>query len=202
MILGSRFCYCRLARVLAAVGLIQFGSGACNPGVRPEDEVWIQPQENRRGYVRAVIGVRVDLAQPVVEVGVRIPDEVGLGYYWVNRETPLRYNGYRDRKNRRTPYWGGGEIAPAALGTFPFSFSLSDNEVGNPLAFPVELVLSDSSVVRWDGPPGSERPAPRLVWKQGWRPGGRTNLVLVAMALVPLFLAGLWKLRQRVRNKG
>jgi hypothetical protein len=133
----------------------------------------------------------------VVEVEVHLPDGAEDASISADRATPLRYHMFRDGENRKAPYWGGGEINPASLGTFPFYFSCPEAEVGDTLAFSVELVLSDSSVVRWNGPPGSDRPAPTMVVRRGRRVGFRSGLVIAAIALIPLLTAGVWKAQQR-----
>jgi len=119
-----------------------------------------------------------------------------------------------DRDSWDTHYWGEGELPPGTQGVFPVWFSCPDAKIreayfvppscpipkiGDTLVFPVQVVLKDSSVVRWDGPPGSERPAPLLVVRRARRVGTKTGLVIVVFALIPLLAAGAWKARRQVR---
>jgi hypothetical protein len=189
-------------RILWAAVLIPFVSTGCDPGVRPAEEVWLLPKslpvEDFRTNLNLRIAVRAELGQPVVEAAVSLPDEVTPWMRGVHPDTPMRTLG----NDLRRPSWSGGELAPGTLGIFPIWFSFRRAEVGDTLVFPVELVLKDGSVVEWGGPPGSDRPAPRLVVRQGRRFGGRTSLMIVTLALVPLFAAGVWKVSQRMRYRG
>jgi hypothetical protein len=86
-----------------------------------------------------------------------------------------------------------------AFHVFAMFARFSELAVGDVLTFPVQLVLSDSSVVDWNGPPGSGRPAPTLVVERPFASGARLIAIglVAALAIVVLLSAGLQLVRGR-----
>ena len=135
----------------------------------------------------------------IVEVRIEMPSEVEA--LW-----PVRTPGAPFGRICCTWYapprgparWSDGEMRPGAFHVFAMFVALSELAVGDVLSFPVQLVLSDSSSVDWNGGPGSGRPAPTLVVEQAF--GSRARLIAIlaaALASVVLLLAGLQLVRGR-----
>jgi uncharacterized protein len=57
--------------------------------------------------------------------------------------------------------WSGGKIGPGQFVDFPLSVQIPD-KAGRKLTFKALQTYSDGEVVRWIGPPDSERPAPQV----------------------------------------
>ncbi len=136
----------------------------------------------------------------IVEVRIEMPSEVEA--LW-----PVRTPGAPFGRICCTWYaaprgparWSDGEMRPGAFHVFAVFVALSELAVDDVLSFPVQLVLSDSSVVDWNGPPGSDRPAPTLAVNESLGSGARLFAIglAAALAIVVLLVAGLQLVRGR-----
>jgi hypothetical protein len=185
--------------------------GAClprpdHPNVgRPGFGVTLDPASlpvNRlrvREEVRFHVSPKGDL--PVVEVRVRIPDRVEhLGSMQAPPwpfDIPLRLGGVGPPTSR----WSVKLEPEQDFATVVILISHPTAQVGEVLTFPVELVRSDGSVVRWDGAPGSDRPTPTGVVVPP-PTIGRGALIAAGFAgglsLLVLLVTGAWAIRLRV----
>jgi hypothetical protein len=91
----------------------------------------------------------------------------------------------------------GGEENYAAF------FRYADAFPGKALYFGVRLMLSDSTMIEWTGPPGSERPALRV---EAVAPTPNRFVVPAAITLALLcmgilLVAGVWKARLHLRYR-
>jgi hypothetical protein len=88
---------------------------------------------------------------------------------------------------------------PGTFQVFAMFVALPRLEQGDELRFPVELVMGDGSVVNWNGPSGSARPAPTLLVSSwlGSRPGLAVSGIAAAAAILVLLLAAARLLMNR-----
>lgn len=161
----------------------------------PEDELKL----DRLVWLR----IHSEYALPVVEVRVEFPfglDALG---------TPLIRTGeseWRKSLHRRgNPEEGeaaylevtAGEIPCGQFETVAFFVEHTEARVGDTLAFPVTLLLSDSSLVEWAGLPGSERPAPiLLVGEAPPRLPARAVITAGILAALILIFVGIYMIRR------
>ncbi len=146
------------------------------------------------------LGVNHQGDRSIVEVRIEMPSQVEA--LW-----PVREPGAPFERICCTWYapplgparWSDGVMRTGAFHVFAMFVALSELAVGNVLSFPVQLVLSDSSVVDWNGPPGSDRPAPTLVVKESLGSGASLLAfgLAAALAIVVLLVAGLQLVRGR-----
>jgi hypothetical protein len=181
---------------------------ACRPAVFSEPTVGVEfldpwrAEDVLRQGIDVTIRVQAEYELPVAEVKVEFPAGVEswstaflFDDSWFHRS--YQHRG-QDEGDRSWVNLTSGEIPVGEIETFFMYIAAPDARVGESYAFPVILTLSDSSKVRWDGPPGSERPAPTLsVGESPPRASIRVGAPLVSLALLVLFVTGLYWIRQR-----
>jgi hypothetical protein len=180
-------------------------SVACRPGeysLPPEAVAFLHPyitEHELQGGHFITLQVRSEESLSVVEINVRMPD----GVRPVTTPSHFDDSWFRRGAARNSPRASirrtHGEIPSGESELLHFAVQGEEVTAGDVLSFPVELTLSDSSLVRWDAPPGSERPAPALVVRRDRGVGIKPVLVFVGLALIPLLTAGAWKVRQGMR---
>jgi hypothetical protein len=138
-----------------------------------------------------VIHVRADEALPIVEIKVGIPAGViTLGVFASLGESHFKRSADGKTFQNKTH----GEIPIGGMEVFGIPIQSEEATAGDVFSFPVELRLSDSSVVEWTGPPGSERPAPTVTVGAS-PPRASRSLIAVAGVIALLALASAGPVR-------
>lgn len=169
----------------------------------------IPANELRRG---AEVRFKVDSETFYVwQTRVRIPP--GVGWFW--NTTPGTRQRMQERlgpggppfdsvqsvKHGSTPRRIDGKPMEGGWHLWNPLIAHANPRVGDTLVFPVTLVLADSSVVEWTGPPGSERPAPTIVVGRALpRLPVTATVAAAAVALVVLVVTGLLWVWHRRRS--
>jgi hypothetical protein len=201
----TRSAAARFMRVLLAASI---PLAACRPGVFSEPTVGVEfldpwkAEDVLRQGTDVTIRVQAEYELPVAEVKVEFPAGVESWSTAILFDDSWFQRSYQHRGRRvGDGPWVNltrGEIPLGEIETFGMFINIPEARVGESYAFPVILTLSDSSKVRWDGPPGSERPAPTLsVGESPPRASVRVGAALVSLALLVLFVTGLYWIRQR-----
>ena len=200
--------------VLRCMAVLLAGSipvAACRPGVYTEPIVGVEvpdpweAEDMLREGTDVTFRVRAEYELPVVEVKVEFPDRVEswstamlFDDSWFHASLQHR------RQHEGEGAWvnlSRGEITLGGFETFGMFIKIPDAKAGESYSFPVRLTLSDSSVVWWDGPPGSEHPAPVLyVGDAPPRVPVLGGTIVGALAFIVLLVAGLYWIRQRRSN--
>ena len=185
----------------AVVLLVLLGLGGCRPGLPTHAVAFsdsIISEAELRSDLSITLLIRAEEALPIVEIKVEIPPAVrNWGVARFRGEFPFK----ESRGGKTFVSHTRGEIPVGEGKAFPIVIQSAEAKPGDVLSFPTELTLSDSSVIVWAGPPGSERPAPRLVVMEARGIEARTFLLVAAFALVLLLSVGAWKARQRRKEK-
>ena len=192
------------ARLPALISLGLLALGGCHSGAPAERWVRVSrssiPLSEVRVHARIDIAVKAPSDLSILKVTVRLP--LGAHQHGIRAvaDTPLRHIG-GEGGDRPSLYWSGragGEITPGTYGRFPVQFRATGAETGDTLFFPVEVLMGDSSIVEWNGLPGSEWPAPMVVVGRPMpRVERKPALVASALAVLVLLVAGFYKIRQR-----
>jgi uncharacterized protein YcnI len=87
---------------------------------------------------------------------------------WVRSEDPKSYT------------WARGRVPTGEDAVFRFNATLDSSKT---YTFTVRQAYSDGSIVVWDGPEGSDTPAPRVEGVSSLGGGGATTLTIVALVV-------------------
>lgn len=159
------------------------------------------PAEELLGGAEILFGVDPGSDPNWVFGSLRSPEGVGMVNARVeDLEEGTLLTGYDSVFSFGAPGPGPSGEAPGVI-WFPLSIRHADPRVGDQLSFRVRLILDDSSVVEWEGPPGSERPAPLIVVvRSPSRVGVLVASVAAGAALLVLLGTGLFWIRLRRRH--
>ena len=139
------------------------------------------------------LGVGHDGDASIVEVRIDVPPEVEAVWPVRSPGSPFQRICCTWLEQPRGPMrWSSGSLDAGTFQVFAMFVALSGLHEGDELRFPVELVMADGSVVSWNGPPGSARPAPTLLVSSSFGSGRGLALsgILAAAAILVLLSAG------------
>lgn len=146
------------------------------------------------------LGIGHDGDAAIVEVRIDVPPEVEALWPVRSPGAPFQRICCTWLEPPQGPVrWSGGAIHPGTFQVFAMFVALSDVDEGDELRFPVELVMADGSVVNWNGPPSSTRPAPTLVVSSslGSGRGLAVSGIVAGAAILVLVSAGVRLLTSR-----